>query len=110
MYILISSCITAALIYGQLRVMPMARIFSIDFDYQQRQYVALVTASKSDGGDLQYVVAPYDDLLKELLPEGKINFNDPSDLRPVAEMQPKLHELVLSMTSALHRKLALTPG
>lgn len=83
----------------------MARIFSIGFDYQHQHYTALVTACSAANSNARYVVMPNDDKLKDLLPNGKISFNSLSDLRPMAEKQPWLNELVLSVASALHQKL-----
>ncbi|OLY91731.1 hypothetical protein SAMN05444008_10313 [Cnuella takakiae] len=88
----------------------MARIFSIDFDFQHHQYTALVTAYSNQGKYPRYTVVPGDEHLKQLLPEGRIIFNSIADLCPIAEKESRLHELILSIASALHQKLELISG
>jgi len=88
----------------------MARLFSIDFDFQNQHYSALVTVGSAANGNARYMVATNDDDLKTLLPGGKLSFNDLSDLGPIAESQPRLQGLLLSMVMAMHQKLQPAAG
>lgn len=83
----------------------MARIITIDFKFLQKQYTALVTIGTALDGKARYTVAPNDENLQQLLPGGRISFSSLSDLNPIAEKQPQLHELALSMALALYQRV-----
>lgn len=100
----------APMLICSIEQMIMARIFTIDLDFQHQQFTALVTACTRVDGMTRFTVLPNDEVLKQLLPEGKLSFNSLSDLSPLVESQPNLHELVLSLTTALQQKLQLAPG
>ena len=84
----------------------MARLFSIDFIFKQQHYTALVTAGAAPDGITRYKISPNDEQLKQLLPEGSISFSTLSDLQPLAEKQPRIHELMNCMALALYQKVA----
>jgi hypothetical protein len=84
----------------------MARLFSIDFIFKEQPYTALVTAGAAPDGVTHYKISPNDEQLKHLLPGGSISFSTLSDLQPLAEKQPRMHELMNCMALALFQKVA----
>ena len=82
----------------------MARIFSIEFEFQHQQYLALVSYCTGADGNTRYTVIPGDDNLKRLLPEGRLSFSNISELMGL-EKCSRLHELGVSLAYALHQKL-----
>lgn len=82
----------------------MARLFSIDFEYEQQRYTALVSLCNGENGGLSFTVAPTDEYIRKLLPNGKVQFSNPQEIGESC-YNSKLHHLVLSLASAVQQKM-----
>jgi hypothetical protein len=84
----------------------MARLFSLNFQFREKSYTALIAITTPNNGQPEYTVSLFDEAVRQLLPEGKLCFHQVADLHSEAERQPPmLTELMESLSSALHHKL-----
>lgn len=89
--------------------MNMARLFTINFNYQEKEYTALISESAASDGRKAYTVSIYEEALQDLLPEGKLCFNQISELEARALRQPSASELMHSLSTALHSRFTALP-
>lgn len=88
----------------------MARLFSLNFQFQEQQYTALIGVSTSAQGAVEYTVSVYDEAVQQLLPEGKLCFHHLADLQSYDGQLPKVRELLDSLSAALHHRLEEVPA
>jgi hypothetical protein len=77
----------------------MARIFTVDFEYNGGQHAALVAVRKFGEQPEQFEVSLRDETLYDLVPEGVVYFNNSDEY--VAAQPPARAELVLSLKKAV---------
>jgi hypothetical protein len=57
----------------------MARIFTIDFEFQGSQHAAMVSTWEGDAKSYVIQISLYDEALQELVPDGIVRFSTTDD-------------------------------
>jgi hypothetical protein len=86
----------------------MARMFSLDFEYKDVTYTAVVTIIKADSECPISVYLP-DTELHYILPDGKVTFNSPQELQMDTNKTAPVQELLNCILTALKAHEENTP-
>jgi len=84
----------------------MARLFSVDFNFQQETYTAIVSMYMKDD-ELLYDIKAYDMRLHSLLPDGKLSYKGKNGYETLNEYKFRFNrELILSIAGSIENYLS----
>jgi hypothetical protein len=84
----------------------MARLFSVDFNFKDESYTALVNSYMKDK-EISFDIKLYDPALYNIFPEGKLSYKGRKGYETLGDFNyPHSRELIEAIAGAIDRRLA----
>jgi hypothetical protein len=83
----------------------MNRAFSISFDFDGRNYLALASVVQNETG-VSYAVRLYDDYLQRIIPEGNVRYNNTDGYQLLSFNHPAAGRLMACISQSISDHLS----